>query len=220
MSRLLRAIVGVILLVVILAPSTAGAATCQYVLGFATFHGLIPTIVGDCLVDEHHNADNGDGLQETTGGLLVWRKADNWTAFTDGYRTWVNGPVGLQERLNTQRFPWEADAASFPAAPEGPLPPAPAPISSSGVTFSAIAGARPGQNASVTVQTTPGVNCSIDYVTPLGTDSVAQGLVAKTADGNGLVSWTWLIGGNTRPGTGAVTVTCNGLSVSQPIQIG
>ena len=42
----------------------------------------------------HHNPQNGDGLQETTawhgkGGLMVWRKADNFTAFTDGYRTWI-----------------------------------------------------------------------------------------------------------------------------------
>jgi acetyl esterase/lipase len=90
--------------------------SCQFVLGFATLHAMIPTIVGDCLVDEHHNPVNGDGLQETTGGLLVWRKADNWTAFTDGYRTWINGPFGLQERLNTQRFPWEGGA---PAAAGG-----------------------------------------------------------------------------------------------------
>ena len=53
----------------------------------------------------------GDSVQQTTGGLLVWRKADNWTAFTDGYRTWINGPNGLQQRLNTQRFEWEADYA-------------------------------------------------------------------------------------------------------------
>ena len=50
-------------------------------------------------------------LQQTTGGLLVWRKADNWTAFTDGYRTWINGPNGLVQRLNTERFEWEADYA-------------------------------------------------------------------------------------------------------------
>jgi hypothetical protein len=44
--------------------------------------------------------------------LLVWRKADNWTAFTDGYRTWLNGPQGLQQRLNTELFPWEAAPAA------------------------------------------------------------------------------------------------------------
>src|SRR2546421_10111657 len=84
----------------------ADAASCQFVLGFKTLHDLMPQIVGDCLENEHHNAVNGDGLQQTTGvnnaiGLLVWRKADNWTAYTDGFHTWVNGPLGLQERLNS-----------------------------------------------------------------------------------------------------------------------
>jgi hypothetical protein len=88
---------------------SAAAATCTYVLGFRALHDLIPDRVGECRTDEYHNPLNGDGLQETAGGLLVWRKADNWTAFTDGYRTWVNGPNGLQGRLNTQRFPWEPD---------------------------------------------------------------------------------------------------------------
>lgn len=40
---------------------------------------------------------------------MVWRKADNWTAFTDGHRTWINGPNGLQQRLNIERFAWEPD---------------------------------------------------------------------------------------------------------------
>jgi hypothetical protein len=46
---------------------------------------------------------------------MVWRKADNWTAFTDGYRTWLNGPLGLQSRLNTECFSWETCPAG--AAP-------------------------------------------------------------------------------------------------------
>lgn len=75
-------------------------------LGFKTLHDLIPSVVGSCLADEQYAA-NGDALQPTTNGLLVWRKADNHTALTDGYRTWVNGPMGLQERLNMQRFAWE-----------------------------------------------------------------------------------------------------------------
>jgi len=99
------------------APFTASAADCQFVLGFKTIHDAMPDVVGDCTVDEHHNPTNGDGLQETTGptgkgGLLVWRKADNWTAYTDGYWTWVNGPNGLQKRLNTDRFPFEHDTTA------------------------------------------------------------------------------------------------------------
>lgn len=81
---------------------------CRFVQGFATLHDLIPDVVGECLENEWHNPENGDALQRTTGGLLVWRKADNWTAFTDGDRTWVNGPNGLEQRRNTERFPWEA----------------------------------------------------------------------------------------------------------------
>src|SRR4051794_41446926 len=81
---------------------------------------MIPDRVKDCVVDEHYNLVNGDSLQETTGGLLVWRKIDNFTAFTDGYRTWVNGPYGLQTRLNTESFPWESTSgAPRPSAPTG-----------------------------------------------------------------------------------------------------
>jgi hypothetical protein len=99
-------------------PSGAtAAANCQFVLGFKVIHDAIPTIVGDCLQDEQHNPQNGDAIQATTGvngkgGLLVWRKIDNFTAFTDGFNTWVNGPNGLQERFNDDRFPWEHDRLS------------------------------------------------------------------------------------------------------------
>ncbi len=98
---------GIVLLLV--TPSVSLAADCQFVLGFKTLRDLIGhDIVGECLENEHYNAI-GDSVQQTTGGLLAWRKADNWTAFTDGYRTWVNGPNGIQQRLNTERFEWEAD---------------------------------------------------------------------------------------------------------------
>ncbi len=118
--RLLISIALAVPLVGIPAAPTAEAAGCEFVLGFATLHDLIPRIVGQCLENEHHNPTNGDGLQMTTGGLLVWRKADNWTAFTDGYRTWVNGPRGLQERLNAQRFAWEANPDGLPVVGSEP----------------------------------------------------------------------------------------------------
>jgi plastocyanin len=86
---------------------------CEIVLGFATLRSLIgPQTVGDCL-EAQRFAANGDAVQQTTGGLLVWRKADNRTAFTDGYQTWLNGPFGLQRRLNTTRFAWEGDAVAM-----------------------------------------------------------------------------------------------------------
>ncbi|HEV7214121.1 MAG TPA: DUF4232 domain-containing protein [Chloroflexota bacterium] len=95
-------------------PPLAHAAGCRLILGFAALQNLIPSVVGACLDDEQHSPLTGDGLQHTTRGLLVWRKADNVTAFSDGFRTWVRGPFGAQERLNTQRFPWEANPAGLP----------------------------------------------------------------------------------------------------------
>lgn len=105
-NRALLVLIGLVVTTSWNAP-TAAAANCQYVLGFATLHDLLPGTVGACLEDEQHNPANGDGVQHTTGGLLVWRKLDNWTAFTNGYETWVNGPYGVQHRLNTQHFAWE-----------------------------------------------------------------------------------------------------------------
>lgn len=87
--------------------SSAAAPACSFSLGFRTLHDALPGKVGACLDGEAYNA-KGDSNQHTAGGLLAWRKADNWTAFTDGYMTWVNGPSGIQVRLNTERFPWEA----------------------------------------------------------------------------------------------------------------
>lgn len=106
---------------------TAAPPSCQFVLGFADLAKLLPQQVGACS-DNQTSGSNGDALQHTTtGGLMVWRKGDNWTAFTDGYHTWINGPQGLQQRLNTDRFPWEPVPTPTPVATPAPTAtPAPA----------------------------------------------------------------------------------------------
>ncbi|MAG37658.1 MAG: hypothetical protein CL878_15595 [Dehalococcoidia bacterium] len=118
----------VVLLLALVAPLTlplpAVAADCEFVLGFKTLRDLVNADesrdkVGACLDSERYNPENGDSLQHSAGGLLVWRKADNGTAFTDGYRTWINGPQGLQARLNTERFDWEAGADVLPVETTG-----------------------------------------------------------------------------------------------------
>ena len=93
----------------IAAPAVPAGAGCQFVLGFAALWQQIGPAAGVCLENERFNLANGNAEQATTTGLFVWRKSDNWTAFTDGFRTWVSGPYGVQQRLNTQRFPWERD---------------------------------------------------------------------------------------------------------------
>ncbi len=134
MKRLVAILVLGLGLALLTATSIGASVDCQFVLGFKTLRDLVGhETVGECLENEHHSA-NGDSVQRTTGGLLVWRKQDNWTAFTDGYRTWINGPNGLQQRLNTERFPWEYDYAPgggvATPTPTPIPPPTPTPIPS------------------------------------------------------------------------------------------
>ncbi len=101
-------------------PASVEAAGCSFEGGFRLLHNALPEIVGSCRGPEYHRA-TGDGFQWTSRGLLVWRKADNVTAFTDGYWTWINGPFGIQRRLNSQRFCWEIDATATCLQPISPL---------------------------------------------------------------------------------------------------
>jgi hypothetical protein len=98
---------------------------CQYILGFLALYQLIPDVMGPCVSNETPSP-NGDSIQQTANGTAVYRAADNWTAFTDGNRTWINGPMGIQSRLNTERFSWEADSGTAGTTPAPAQPPAPA----------------------------------------------------------------------------------------------
>ncbi len=88
----------------------------QFVLGFKELHDEIPDIVGDPKENEHFNSENDDSLQLTANGLLVWRKRDNLTAFTNGNQTWVRGPDGaIYQRPNAgPLFTWEAPLVPSP----------------------------------------------------------------------------------------------------------
>lgn len=109
MSRLaVPAAIVVVLLGAIAPLPLAWAQTCEFQSGFKTLHDLLPDAVGSCLENERATAEGTQ--QRTTGGLLVWRQADNWTAFTDGYRTWSIGLQGLQQQSNATSFGWQRSA--------------------------------------------------------------------------------------------------------------
>jgi hypothetical protein len=99
------------------ATPTVAQPACQFLEGFATLRELVGAdTVGDCLEDEHVNADTGDIEQRTTGGLLVQRAIDNVGEFSDGVTSWVNGPDGLQSRPSGERFSWESDPGRVSAS--------------------------------------------------------------------------------------------------------
>ncbi len=78
---------------------------------------------------------------------------------------------------------------------------------------------KAGRRAQLTIKTTPGAECFLSYITPAGTTSTTQGLGKRTATADGICGWTWSIRSNTRPGTGTLEVTVNGVTVSIPIVI-
>src|SRR5687767_13379712 len=86
-----------------LIPTASAQTACSFTLGFLDLHDQIADVVKDCTEDEHFEDSTGNSLQPTTGGLMVWRKSDNRTVFTDGVTTWLNGPYGVQSRPNDGR---------------------------------------------------------------------------------------------------------------------
>ena len=100
--------------------SPAMPVSCDFVFGFATLRDLVgPTTVGDCTENQRENPGNGTAEQRTTKGIMVHRPQDEWTAFSDGSRTWINGRRGLLERPANQRFEWEADRQAIEAIQRG-----------------------------------------------------------------------------------------------------
>lgn len=65
----------------------------------------------------------------------------------------------------------------------------------------------PGETATATAQTEAGATCAITVHYASGR-SEAQGLVPATANEGGTVSWSWIVGINTTPGSWPVDVEC------------
>ena len=69
---------------------------------------------------------------------------------------------------------------------------------------------RRNENATISIKGNPGTEYEIKVIYPSGTVSTAEGLESKKADSNGSVSWTWHIGGKTKPGEGTARISGGG----------
>lgn len=68
---------------------------------------------------------------------------------------------------------------------------------------------KPNSNATLTLRGSPNTEYAIFVVYSTGA-STAKGLEAKISDGDGIVSWTWKIGGKVKSGSYRVTVKGGG----------
>jgi beta-lactamase superfamily II metal-dependent hydrolase len=73
-----------------------------------------------------------------------------------------------------------------------------------------------GNYASLTIWTKPGRTWYLEYITPSGRVSTATGLGSKTADATGVITWEWLISGNTSPGIGKLRLYQSIVPVGAP----
>lgn len=88
-------------------------------------------------------------------------------------------------------------------------PPAPGPNANVGVAEQAFDNpVNPGSNTSMIIQTTAGAKCTLVETNSSGKQVSSPGLVPKTADAYGSVTWSWYIPKNTIVGDYPVKVTC------------
>jgi micrococcal nuclease len=98
-----------------------------------------------------------------------------------------------------------------PAPVQPSRAPAP-PVQAPSVSFvNGPVSASRGQSANLVVRTSPRTMCSI-VVHYMSGPSHAQGLTARSSDGSGIVSWSWIVGTNTTRGQWPITVTCGAAS--------
>ncbi|MGD9094191.1 MAG: hypothetical protein PVF74_15190 [Anaerolineales bacterium] len=76
-----------------------------------------------------------------------------------------------------------------------------------------------GEVASVTIQTAPEKICTLNYYTPKGELSDAQGLGRKTSDIFGICSWAWRISPGATVGDGMVEIIVHDVVLTYTISI-
>ncbi|WML54339.1 hypothetical protein RCG17_06745 [Neobacillus sp. PS3-12] len=75
-----------------------------------------------------------------------------------------------------------------------------------------------GQYASVTINTTPGAEGTIEVDYNSG-PSTAAGLFPQTANSSGDITWTWKVGTRTAHGTYPVIITINGTTTTETLTV-
>ena len=81
-----------------LSPAAASCARGQqptFELGVAELKRRLGDTMGAPLECEHPVSANGDTVQQTTTGLVIYRAATNTVIFTDGWRHWALTPRGM-----------------------------------------------------------------------------------------------------------------------------
>jgi competence protein ComEC len=128
------------------------------------------------------------------------------------YGTDQNGTIRIKVDLNGYTINTaQGGVKSSPVLPTAIVASIPVPVPGALGTLSVTSPVAKGSNATLTAKTAPNASCTIAVHTKSGT-SEAAGLEPKSADGSGVVSWTWKVGARTTSGTWKIVVVCNGVT--------
>jgi hypothetical protein len=129
---------------------------------------------------------------------------------SSGSHAVVSKPAS-QAQKSTTSAPKKASAPASSTAPKS----APAPtlaVTGGGLNVS------PGQIASVSTKGSPNAPASIQVIYSSG-PSKAAGLISKTTDGSGNVSWSWKVGTRTKPGSYDVNITIGTQTITKTLNV-
>lgn len=176
-----------------------------------------------------------------------WYQLDYYSSISDGTKN-PSGPIAGQEKVlrggswdagkNFIRTTYRTSALpsssfynigfrcaksvteDFPATPVQTETPTALETPANGFEIIALPTAvHRGGDATVTVRTQPRSACELGFVLPSGQPSAAGGLGPRTADDEGICSWTWTIAHGTNTGQGYATIIAGGTSERHMIEI-
>ena len=127
--------------------------------------------------------------------------------------------LGSPPQTSESRYGSGASLSPSTSTPEpgDPTPPLLQPTASNLRITSVTSQVHAGTNATVVAQTAPGADCKI-AVTYRSGRSRAKGLVGKTADGSGQISWTWRVGTKATHGDWPMDITSEPDGESQSLR--
>jgi len=180
----------------------------------ALFSSVLP--IGPLVLKVAHHGS----ATSTSSALLDWATPDV-AIISTGYEdppaletlssrwtlasTWLTSAVGTIT-IATDGVSCTAVAGSGAVAGVGAATPAPAPGAELFLSVSPVTPTGQGGTATAVARTLPGASCSITVYYATG-PSAAAGLLPKTADSVGSVSWSWRVGTRTSPGQARIVIS-------------
>jgi competence protein ComEC len=166
---------------------------------------------------------------DLSGSIILYGDGETYSVLPEVTMYWVYVPVAVKAAAPT---PTPTPIPIYPTPTPIPIYPTPTPLpeqptpththtpSVEGWTLVSLTSPiTRGSMARLEIQTQAYAACYLEYYTPIGNKSTAQGLGDTTADGGGRCVWEWRISSNTTPGTGELRITADGRYGTLPIVI-